>query len=235
MTPISIFFTTAFDVPAPYSYEVSFEFSEKQSLHFQLIYTGREEFAEEEIVNEGFTMNDDFEWKGSLDVVWMAEIENLLEKTEPRNSTRDQEIIIKTNIEEFAPKNYKEWSLLVQDLIQAVFESSGKEMPWQMSLISIKNNTKKLQEMKVLFAKREVDFEYGSQIKMDWNRAKKFMELIYLGEFDEQKTITQLPEKEGIYLCFDQLTWYKLGHSITNPHGNKSYLGKLENELLGLL
>ncbi|MES2795992.1 MAG: hypothetical protein V4683_08505 [Bacteroidota bacterium] len=61
------------------------------------------------------------------------------------------------------------------------------------------------------------------------------MELVYLGEFDEVKASSEQPDKEGVYLCFDQLTWYKLGQSITNPHGNKGYLSKLGIELEGLV
>lgn len=235
MTPISIFYTSPFDVPAPYSYEVSFEFNDELNLDFQLIYTNRDDLTEDEILNEGFSENDNFSWKGKLVEVWQNEIENLLDKTTYRNSLQDQEIIIKSEGEEKAPKNYKEWNLLIQDLIQAVFETSGKEMPWQLNLLVIKNGEIKKQELKVLFAKREVDFAFGSNFQMDWSRAKKLMELIYLGEFDEQKASTKLPDKEGIYLCFDQETWYKMGQAITNPHGNKGYLGKLEFELLNLV
>jgi hypothetical protein len=235
MKPISIFYSTPFDVPAPYSYEVSFEFKDGINIDFQLIYTNRDDLTEDEILHEGFSENDNFSWKGVLDKVWQNEIEDLLTKTTYRNSLQDQEIIIKRDGEENAPKNYKEWNLLIQDLIQAVFETSGKEMPWQLNLIVIKNGVIKKQELKVLFSRRDVDFAFGSNFRMDWSRAKKLMELIYLGEFDEQKANTQLPDKEGVYLCFDQATWYKLGQAITNPHGNKGYLGKLENELFGLI
>lgn len=234
MNYLSIYYSTPFDIPAPFSYEVSFEFFEDEKLDFEMIYTGREELSEDEILNDGFTLDDNFKWSGNLDSIWNNQIEELFARTEARNSTIDQEIILKTEGKEFAPRNYKEWNLLIQDLIQAVFETSGKEQPWQMELKIIKSGLKKTQLMKVLFAKREVDFVFGSNINMDWAKAKKFMELIYLGEFDEEKSSTQQPEKEGVYLCFDQLTWYKLGHAITNPHGNKSYLGKLEFELIGL-
>lgn len=235
MNSLSIYYTTSFNVPAPYSYEVSFEFSADGNLKFDMNYTNRDELTEDEILNEGFTENDDFSWNGKLNTVWEAEIESLLAKTEARNSTRDQEILLKRAGDKFAPRNYKEWNLLIQDLIQAVFETAGKEKEWQMDLQIIKNGKKDLQKMTVYFAKREIDFAFGSNIKMDWQRAKKFMELIYLGDFDETKSTNQIPEKEGSYLCFDQINWYKLGHSIANPHGNKAYLGKLEAELLSLV
>ncbi len=222
-------------MPAPYSYEVSFEFSKDSNLKFQMNYTNRDELSEDEILDEGFSENDDFNWEGKLNSVWEAEIESLLAKTEARNSTRDQEILLKRAGDKFAPRNYKEWNLLIQDLIQAVFETAGKEKEWQMDLQIVKNGKKDLQKMTVYFAKKEIDFAFGSNSKMDWQRAKKFMELIYLGDFDEDKSTNQLPEKEGSYLCFDQINWYKLGHAISNPNGNKAYLGKLEYELLSFI
>jgi hypothetical protein len=231
MNSLSIYYSTPIGVPAPFCYEVAFEFSDENQLDFEMIYTNREDLSEDEILNEGFTENDNYKWSGNLNPIWRVQIGELLTKTDKRNNLIDQEIILKVDGEEFAPKNYKEWNFLIQDLIQAVFETSGKEQPWQMELEIIKNGQKKLQQMKVLFASRNVDFAFGSTVKMDWNRSKKFMELLYLGEFDEAKANTQTPDKDGVYLCFDKITWYKLGHSIANPHGNKSYLGKLGLEL----
>lgn len=231
----SIYYSTPFDVPAPFSYEVSFDFSADEKLDFEMIYTDREDFSDDELENDDFSNNDNYNWSGNLNSVWKMQIEELLEKTEARKSTIDQEIIIKTDSKEFAPKNYIEWNLLIQDLIQAVFETSGKEQAWQLDLQIIKNGEKKKQKMNVFFSKREVDFAFGSSISIDWAKAKKFMELIYLGEFLEENASAKLPEKDGVYLCFDQQTWYKMGESIKNPNGNKSYLGKLEAELLSLV
>jgi hypothetical protein len=235
MNSLSIYYSTPFDVPAPFCYEVSIEFSDTNQLQFEMIYTNREDLSEDEILNEGFTENDNFKWSGNLNSIWKNQVKELFEKSDKRASLIEQEIILKAGAEEFAPKNYKEWNFLIQDLIQAVFETSGKEQPWQLDLEIIKNGKKKTQQMKVHFASREVDFAFGSNIKMDWAHSKKFMELIYLGEFDESKANTQKTDKEGVYLCFDKITWYKLGFAITNPHGNKSYLGKLGAELEGLL
>jgi hypothetical protein len=230
----SIYYCTPFDVPAPFSYEVLFDFLADGQLNFQMNYTNRGELSIEEIENEGFTENDDFKWKGKLNEVWLDQIYNLFDRSEKRKSILDQEIILKTDEEEFAPKNFKEWNLLIQDLIQAVFETSGKEQAWQMELQIIKNGQHKHQLMQVFFSKRDVAFAFGSNVKMDWAKAKKLMELIYLGEFDETKASVQKPDKEGVYLCFDNTTWFKLGQSITNPHGNKGHVGKLEFELEGL-
>ncbi len=234
MTLQSIHFITPFDVPAPFSYEILFEFSSENNINFQMNYTGREDLTEDEILNEGFSENDDFVWKGKLNAIWLAEADTLLSKSDKRNTLADQEIILRAKNIDFAPRNYKEWSLLIQDLIQAVFETSGKEKPWQMDLQIIKNGKKDVQKMEVSFAKMEVDFAYGS-VKMDWNKAKKMMELIYLGDFDEAKSSTKSPQKEGVYLCFDQLTWYKLSEGVLNPNGNKKYLPKLEFELNALI
>ena len=238
MNPISIYYCTAFDVPAPYSYEISFDFEKKDNgffVNFQMEYSHREDLTEDEIVNEGFTLNDNFSWKGILNSVWESEIDLILAKTEFKNVAKEHEIIIKNDDGDFVPKNFKEWSLLIQDLIQAVFETSGKESPWQLELAIIKKSEIQKQKIIVSFANRNVDFSFNSKINLDWSEVKKMMELIYLGDYLEEAAQMQLSNKDGFYLCFDDKTWYKLGRSVLNPQGNKNYLTKLESELLSLV
>ncbi len=239
MRSLSIYYCTAFDVPAPYSYEISFDFESINNLlqvNFQMEYSHREELTEDEILNEGFTNNDNFNWKGVLNKVWEHELEMILAKTELKNTSKEHEIILKTPEGEFIPKNFKEWSVLIQDLVQAVFETSAKEKLWQMDILFIKNGFQNLkQKLQISFANRTVDFAFGSKVILDWQQAKKLMELIYLADFDEEKANLQLPVNDGVYLCFDDKIWYKLGQSIMNPYGNKGYLAKLEKELSSLV
>jgi hypothetical protein len=238
MPSYTIDYRTTIEVPAPYSYMVQIGVDLKKdilNIDFKMQYTNREELDEEEILNEGFSLNDDFEWAGIVDNVWADELENLLSRTDKRHIPTDEDIIITESERSFAPHNYKDWNFLLQDLIQAVFETSGKEKPWQMDLVVIKKENRNIQQMKVLFAKREIDFAFGSNIKMDWQRSKKFMEQIYLGEFDEAKASEKKPDREGVYISFDENMWYQLGKAITGPNGNKSYLNKLSFELEGLV
>jgi hypothetical protein len=238
MNSLSIYYRTAYNVPAPFSYEISFEFSEVNNnfgVDFQMEYSDRETLSESEIVEEGFSLNDNYSWKGTLNKVWKNEIDDLLAKTELRNLSKENEIILRNAEGEFAPKNFKDWSILIQDLIQAVFESSGKEKQWVLTVLVLKINERLNQKIEVSFANRKVEFSFGSHNNMDWPQAKKLMELIYLSNFEEDKASGNLPSKDGIYLCFDELTWYKLGYAITNPHGNKAHLNKLENAFLKLI
>lgn len=238
MKPISIYYCTSFDVPAPYSYEISFDFEKMNNglfLNFQMEYSHREDLTEDEILNDGFSLNDNFSWKGNLNSVWEIELDSIIAKTEFKNVSKEPEIIIKNADGEFVPKNFKEWSLLIQDLIQAVFETSGKEKPWQLEFAFIKKSEIQKQKIVVSFANRIVDFSFGSKRNLDWGQIKKIMELVYLGDYLEEAAQMQLSDKDGFYLCFDDKTWYKLGRSVLNPQGNKNYLTKLESELLSLV
>jgi hypothetical protein len=234
MASYTIYYNTSIDVPAPYCYEVQMGIeneSDTLKIDFKMQYTHRDELDDEEIINEGFSLDDDFSWQGTVDQVWATELDNLLSRTDKRHIPTDEDIIVKETNRSFAPHNYKDWNFLLQDLIQAVFETSGKEKPWEMDIIVIEKDKKDIQKMKVLFSKREVDFSFGSNINMDWQRSKKFMEQIYLGEFDETKASDRKPNRDGIYLSFDETNWYQLGVAITGPNGNKSYVNKLGAEL----
>ena len=72
MPTFSLKYQTAENLPAPYAHaiEINGKFAQNQvdetpllELSFELTYLGREDFTEEELLEEGFTINDDFELK----------------------------------------------------------------------------------------------------------------------------------------------------------------------------
>ena len=98
MHSFTVYYSTPFDVPAPYSYQVSFEIilnENNLNVAFEMNYSNRDGLDEDEILNEGFTMDDNFAWKGDLDMVWANTLDDLMTRTEKRMNLHDQEIIIK--------------------------------------------------------------------------------------------------------------------------------------------
>ncbi|MGB5926852.1 MAG: hypothetical protein WBH03_01695, partial [Cyclobacteriaceae bacterium] len=71
--------------PPPYNYEYKLQLSLTGkgdiSTRYELNYRFRDELTEHDIMEEGFTMNDDFEWEGKLPKVWRGELLKMLDKT----------------------------------------------------------------------------------------------------------------------------------------------------------
>jgi len=69
-----LFYESPSDIPAPYHFEALFEFKSfendtlKLSLHVQ--YLEREDFTSEELISEGLSVEDKFEWSGDLPIIW---------------------------------------------------------------------------------------------------------------------------------------------------------------------
>ncbi len=80
MKKIRIEFRTL-DVPAPFAhdYTLSLELDKDIKARYQINYKGRENLSEEEIIEEGYTLDDDFEWKGEINSAWLQQIESLLD------------------------------------------------------------------------------------------------------------------------------------------------------------
>ena len=203
---------------------------------FLLQYTDRDSLTEDEILQEGFTENDDYEWKGNLNDAWFDTISKLADTTKINEYYKENAtVVLKIDgSNKFSPNNTKAWEDLLQDLIQAVFEQSGKEKPWEMKVHNIVNGKAYLQDITILFAEKKVAFGRIENKIMHWEAAKKLMQLIYLGDFIDDKITSVEPKKDGLYLSFAEGFWYELGFSVLNPNGNKGYLEKLKKEILSL-
>ena len=98
-----------------------------------LHYTDREELSEEEILDEGFTPSDDYQYDGSLNPVWVKSIEELLQETRYASQVHGEgEITVATKEHTKtspakSPTNQEAWQLLAQDLIQAIYETAKKK------------------------------------------------------------------------------------------------------------
>ena len=132
----TIRFLTADIIPAPFCHEILAHFTIEPTClqtNFQMIYTEREDMEDDEIYDEGFTLNDDFEWNGTLNPKWSEQLLKLWEKTpktiakKPNNENENYLEIEVNNDFNGRPTNAVDWEYLLQELIQAVFETAGKE------------------------------------------------------------------------------------------------------------
>jgi hypothetical protein len=230
-------FETSDSIPAPFSYQVLFQINSSQSTDFQLHYTNREELSEEEIEQEGYSMNDDFSWKGELNEVWQTVIEDTLNSTKFKKESANEfedfwEISVDENLKGI-PTDSEKWGFLLQEIQQAVFETSQKEKHFEMYYLNIVNNRIVTNtEFQVHFSNRKAtSTNQEHRIILDWKDATSIIEKVFLGEFLPEKAIATFPVKNGKYLNFGDEIWYQVGPSIKNPHGNKGYLKELEGVL----
>ena len=73
MPTFSLKYQTAENIPAPFAHaiEINGSLDQELELSFELTYLDREDLTEDEILEEGFTTNDNFTWKGTLPKVWV--------------------------------------------------------------------------------------------------------------------------------------------------------------------
>lgn len=247
MKTIEIRFQTADIIPAPYAhqYQIIYNFAEELSVDFQLIYEDRSHLSEDEIIDEGFTENDDFSWKGTLHQVWGKALSQLLTATNLKDkypeSAQENFVEIGINGQKGYPKNQAKWEYFLQEQIQAIYETAQKEAP--LKLLYLKqwpNNEKVTLEINVLFSERIVktSIDLGSkqeQKDLRWEHLNEILQKVYMGEYLAENATDTNPNKAGKYLNIGDGLWYELGKSLVNPRGNNRYLLELEKTLDALL
>lgn len=83
MKSLVLRFQTSALVPAPYAHAIELSINikdESLAYVFEMEYLDRSQLSEEEIYEEGFTMEDDYKLEGELPKVWANELKALIEK-----------------------------------------------------------------------------------------------------------------------------------------------------------
>lgn len=239
---LDIKFETADIIPAPFSHQIVVKASlDKPTipLSFQILYTYRDDLTEEEILEEGFTLKDNFSWEGQLDAAWREPILKLIEQTPEKFTNKGLEEeenffeITLNNQEKGVPKNQESWEYLLQELMQAVFETAEKEAPLYLIFVEIDQQKKVSSlEISLQFAQRKanaytMDGENKTEKEIDWELAKDVIQLVFIGEFIPEKATTNEPKNTGKYLSTGDGIWYEFTKSLKNPNGNRYYLHDL--------
>ncbi|MFN8356038.1 MAG: hypothetical protein U0Y10_16400 [Spirosomataceae bacterium] len=252
LSNLEIRFRTAEIIPPPYAHEYLINcqpLDEAFSLSFQLKYLDREELTLEEIAEEGYTEQDDFEWSGGLNRVWKEELLKLFARTESskRKAKAEENFIEITTLnpegisQTFSPQNPQEWEYFSQELIQAIYETAKIELP--LKLIYLKKLPQKPDiqlEMTILFSDRSIKttMQVGSSTQskeLNWQTLHPLLKTIYTGEFLAEKATSIAPTKPGRYINVGDGLWYEFGKSLQNPNGNNRFLHEVESKLDDLL
>ncbi|MDF2158301.1 hypothetical protein [Algoriphagus sp. CAU 1675] len=213
-------------IPPPYShvFRLSLDWGAGSlKAKLDLHYTDREELSEEEILDEGFTVNDDYSYQGSLNNIWIDPILELFQKTKWSNNMLEEGGIMvgtktgKSSSELKAPSNQEEWQLMAQDLIQAIYETTKKEAPLQVKYRRITHEDSVDCSLTVHFSNREVSFVQGDKTrKINWEFAIQLMKLVFTPDYHYELAKEEPGKKRGAYIDCGDGYWHELGKGVVN-------------------
>lgn len=233
MNTYSIYYTTEDSVPAPYAHQIQFDApdgDENFEIKFKIQFMDREDLDSDEIMAEGFTENDDFEWNGKLHECWQSEFQNLLNDTKVQGKPKNfnQVYIAENNEEAFAPMQQAEWVFFIQNVTQAVFETAGKELPYEMQLVQVKDGVTIENEVIAKFLDKSIKLKNAVKEIFDWDTNQKLMEVLYQFDNDLESVMLQKPTMDGLHISMGDGLWYTWKKSLKNYTKNS----KLEEEFM---
>ena len=226
-------------VPPPYShaFRLALDWSKGNlSATLDLHYNEREELSEQEILDEGFTVNDDFSYKGSLNDVWIKPLQQLYEKSRWTNKDIEDGGITVSPLEKGKdegvkiPGNQEEWQLMAQDLIQAIYETVKKEAPLQVHYRLVENDRTVDCNITVRFSDREVIFEQdGESRTINWEYAIQLMKLVFTPDYHYEMAKEEPGKKRGAYIDCGDGFWHELGKGVVNIDPSYDAVGKIKS------
>lgn len=231
-------------VPPPYShvFRLALDWS-KGSLNasLDLHYTEREELSEEEILDEGFTTNDDYSYKGEVDSVWILPLQQLMDKTRWTSKDIEDGGITVTVLEKGKdegvkiPSNQEEWQLMAQDLIQAIYETVKKEAPLKIDYRQVTDQTSDC-SLTVNFSVREVIFEInGTSRIVNWEYAIQLMKIVFTPDYHYELAKEEAGNKRGAFINCGDGYWHELGKGVVNIDPSFDAVSKIKSGFADLI
>lgn len=209
---------------------------------YEIAYLHRDELSEEEIFDEGFTLNDDWAVEESLPAVWSQALNEQLRHHPLRQRTNGAEgpsleVQVKGEAEFTGYLAEPEpWSYFLQELIQALLEASGQEMPFKLHYLEVENKeVHKEVELEASFVERSISVRTSKAGKpkreknIAWDRLSEIMQLVFVPDYDYEKAIGHWPKRSGTYLNTGEGLWFEWGKSLTEPKGESSSLLRLKS------
>jgi hypothetical protein len=242
MKEIIIKYQTAAIVPAPYAYYYTLKSIGSETggliVDFVLNYLDRDSITEEEILDEGFSMEDDLTWKGELPMVWARELKSLLKNSQLVEDGEESELeeyigierTFEGKSESLFPAKKKAWSYFLQELMQAIFEAAGRENAFELDYLQIKEGKETALKLKASFISKLFSVHAGKEMKMlEWGFLEDCMKTIFQADFVTELALESRPKLDGLYLSPGDGFWYKSGESLQNPSPRSKVLNEIES------
>lgn len=227
MPTFSLKYQTAENIPAPFAHaiEINGSFDQDLELSFELTYLDREDMTEDELMDEGFTANDDFTWKGVLPKVWSDVVFGSLKSANVLNikllEPHQDFWQVDFDGKSFYPKNTDAFKYLIEELQQAVYEKAGREAA--LKLTYLKNQSGENVEVFVSasFIERKLQLvrtniiDGTSETKiLVWDELNYILKNTFSGEFEAEFAHSKKPSHKGLFLNAGDELWYEVGKSL---------------------
>ncbi|WP_439489926.1 hypothetical protein [Algoriphagus sp.] len=232
-------------VPPPYShvYRLSLNWSTSDLVaELDLHYTDREDLSEEEILDEGFTLNDDYTFKGTLDRVWKKVVSKHYEASKWSGKVIAEGVVTIAALENGKPQQAKApaeqegWQLLAQDVIQAIYETAKKEAPLTVNYRQVSGEEKNDCSITMNFSTREAEFVAKNQSRIiNWEYAVQLMKLVFSPDYNYEIAKEAVPSKEGSYIECGDGYWHELGKGVINIDSSFDAVGRIKDGFENLL
>ena len=228
---ILVKFQTAGIMPAPYSYFYTVALRpgvQGMGVELTLRYLDRDELDEESILDEGFTLDDDYAWHGTLPTVWQQELSRMIHPDEltPRHNYTENDNFIEVVLtdpagqsESWFPKDEEAWNYFQHELLQAIYEASDKENPFIAEYMEVDGRNELRISLLATFEDRvlTMKLDAADPVALPWTRTREIMETIFRADFIAEYAQEKNPSQNGTYLSIGDGLWYKFGDSLVEP------------------
>jgi hypothetical protein len=224
--------------PPPYShvYRLALDWSSSDlNVELELHYTDREDLTEDEILDEGFTANDDYSYKGTLDSVWKKVISIEFEKTKWSGRQLEEGGLTLSAVENGktgvakVPANQETWQMLAQDVIQAIYETSNKEAPLTVNYHQVTNEEIVDCSITMNFSTREAIFVSKNESRtINWEYAVQLLKLVFSPDYNYDIAKETAGTKRGSYIECGDGYWHELGKGVINIDTSFDAVGKIK-------
>ncbi len=229
---LQIRYQTAAIMPGPFAhfYTLTLTPTPQQTLQTAITidYPDREELDDEDIIGEGFTLDDNFAWQGTLPQTWLDAVTPLAANPKLKPLHEDElgenddffDITLEATgkpEQSGTPVDRDAWQYLAQELIQATYEAAGRELPFE--LIYLDNTQVSTGELRLTasFAQRTLTVETRSgngapsQSRMlPWGELQRIMSRVYSAEYNPDEALLNRPKQDGRFLNMGNDEWYNI-------------------------
>lgn len=236
-------FQTAPAVPAPFSHYSTFKLfidsETKIKVDFSINYIDRDELSEDEILDEGFSMDDNYVWKDTVPAIWITEFQNILATSHiiRKREEKEFEDFVEVELEEdgkrvtIYPVDKERWAYFVQEFMQAIFETSGRENPFELTYLEISEAGEKVLDLKASFSEKTFTLvkNKGAKQDLEWSKLQNVMDTVYKAGFMEEFAVDERPSKKGKYITAGDGLWYQMGVAVVETTAKSKDLSKIES------
>ncbi len=242
---LTIKFQTSENIPPPYAYFYTLNLTKSDGglqADFDHKYLDRDELDEEAILEEGFELNSDYAWKGSLPAIWEKELEKVLAKNsyKAESKIKESEDYIELVFPDdsqagqgYFPTKIADFEYFLQEIMQAIYEVSGKEQPFKLEYRNIDSQGETVTACQAVFAERNFTVQQnGNPPKnMGWKWTQEVMGTVFMADFMMEDATREVPKFSGKYLSLGDGLWYEFGETLVEPTTDSEVLPRIEKLL----